>query len=137
MICEAILLGALGSAIYYRTNLDEIIVKSKMKEIIKKWWRLLDAKGSSSYNNINDEFQILDIIPTHFGWNMVILIPYGKEYNDILKLVNDIEHVYKAEIRSILSSNRNTAYISVHPLEKQINTIENIKFKLSKQFKNS
>ena len=137
MICEAILLGALGSAIYYRTNLDEIIVKSKKKEIIKKWWRLLDAKGSSSYNNINDEFQILDIIPTHFGWNMVILIPYGKEYNDILKLVNDIEHVYKAEIRSILSSNRNTAYISVHPLEKQINTIENIKFKWFKHFYNS
>ena len=137
MICEAILLGALGSAIYYRTNLDEIIIKSKKREIIKKWWRLLDAKGSSSYNNINDEFQILDIIPTHFGWNMVILIPYGKEYNDILKLVNDIEHVYKAEIRSILSSNRNTAYISVHPLEKQINTIEDIKFKWFKHFYNS
>ena len=137
MICEAILLSALGSAIYYRTNLDKIIVKSKKREIIKKWWRLLDAKGSSSYNNINDEFQILDIIPTHFGWNMVILIPYGKEYNDILRLVNDMEHVYKAEIRSILSSNRNTAYISVHPLEKQINTIENIKFKWFKHFYNS
>lgn len=137
MICEAILLGALGSVVYYGANLDKIIIKSEKKDIVKKWWKFLDAKGSASHNNIGDEFQILDIIPTHFGWNMIISIPYGKEYNDILKLVNDIEHVYKAEIRSVLSSNRNTAYMSVHPLERQIDAIENVKFKWFKHFCNS
>ena len=137
MICEAILLGALGSVIYYGVNLDKIIIKSEKKDIVKKWWKFLDAKGSASHNNIGDEFQILDIIPTRFGWNMIISIPYGKEYNDILKLVNDIEHVYKAEIRSVLSSNRNTAYMSVHPLERQIDAIENVKFKWFKHFCNS
>ena len=137
MICEAILLGALGSVIYYGVNLDKITIKSEKKDIVKKWWKFLDAKGSATHNNIGDEFQILDIIPTHFGWNMIISIPYGKEYNDILKLVNDIEHVYKAEIRSVLSSNRNTAYMSVHPLERQIDTIENVKFKWFKHFCNS
>ena len=58
MICEALLLGVLGPAIYYRTNLDKIIERSEKKAIVKKWWNLLDAKGSATQNKIEDEFQI-------------------------------------------------------------------------------
>ena len=38
MICEAILLGALGSVIYYGANLDKITIKSEKKDIVM--WKL-------------------------------------------------------------------------------------------------
>ena len=136
MLCELALLGGIVSVSYYRLNMDKINSKHKKKEIVRKWWKLLDAKGNNIRNDIDDEFQILNIFPTNFGWNMIVSIPYGKDYNDILKLLNEMEIVYKAEIRSLLSQDRNTAYISVHQLDREISPIEDIKFKWFKHFYN-
>ena len=136
MLCELALLGGIASLSYYKLNMDKINTKHKKKEIVRKWWKLLDAKGTNIRNDIDDEFEILNIFPTSFGWNMIVSIPYGKDYNDVLKLLNEMEHVYKAEVRSLLSEDRNTAYISVHQLDKEISPIEDIKFKWFKHFYN-
>ena len=136
MLCELALLGGIASLSYYKHNIDRINAKREKKDIVRKWWKLLDAKGTNIRNDIDDEFQILNIFPTHYGWNMIISIPYAKEYNDILKLINEMEHVYKAEIRSQLSADRNTAYISVHQLDKEIDVIEDVKFKWFRHFYN-
>ena len=90
MLCELALLGGIASLSYYKHNIDKINAKREKKDIVRKWWKLLDAKGTNIRNDIDDEFQILNIFPTHYGWNMIISIPYAKEYSDILKLINEM-----------------------------------------------
>ena len=75
MLCELALLGGIASLSYYKLNMDKINSKRKKKEIVRKWWKLLDAKGTNIRNDIDDEFEILNIFPTSFGWNMIVSIP--------------------------------------------------------------
>ena len=136
MLCELALVAGIITVSYHRYNIDKINARNEKKDIVRKWWKLLDAKGTNIRNDIDDEFQILNIFPKHYGWDMIISIPYAKEYNDILKLINELEHIYKAEIRSQLSADRNTAYVSVHQLDKEIDVIEDVKFKWFRHFYN-
>lgn len=136
MILESLLCGTTGYALYRIFAYDkheERRLKSKVK---RNWKVLMDSMGSKAGNSIDQEYQILKIFSKHYGFDMILSIPFGKKFIDIVALIPLVEHCYKANVMASLSEDRNTAYIRVHFLHYEISTKDRLRFNWFKTFYN-
>jgi DNA segregation ATPase FtsK/SpoIIIE, S-DNA-T family len=136
MILEGLLCGATAYSLY-RTLGQDSHDERKLKSNVKRNWRvLMDSMGNKAENKINQEYQILKIFPKHYGFDMILSIPFGKKFLDVVALIPLIEHCYKANVMANLSNDRNTAYIRVHFLNYDISTKDRLRFNWFKTFYN-
>lgn len=96
----------------------------------------MDSIGNNAENKIEQAFEILDIFPKHYGFDMILSIPYGKKFNDILSLIPTIEGTYKANVMANFTPDKTSAYVRVHLLDKDISEKDKLRFNWFKTFYN-
>lgn len=135
MLLES-LLGLGGCYMAYRLNNKDDITKKKQKRIIEnKWNKLMDAIGTKAENKIKQEYKILKIIHTHYGFDAIISLPFGVNCNKFRELIPAIQQVYIAEVIAEPSKEKkNTVYMRVHSVENPISEKDKIRFSWYKYF---
>lgn len=136
MILESLLCGATAYSLYRVIEYDNHEERKLKSNVKRKWNILMDSMGTKAENKINQEYQILKIFHKHYGFDMILSIPFGKKFFDIVALIPLIEHCYKANVMVNLSDDRNTAYIRVHFLESDISVKDKLRFDWFKTFYN-
>ena len=129
MIVEGGLL--LGSAyyLYRKANKEEILKKKRIASIRNKWSILMDGIGNKAENKIEQQYEMLDIIEKHYGFDAIISIPIGKSLKDLRQLIPQIDVLYKANTICEYSKDKNSAYMRVWFNGKDISPSDLIKFK--------
>lgn len=136
MILESLLVGGMAYTSYRYFRYDAI-AKKKMKANVKKKWNvLMDSMGTSAENKINQEYEILDIFIKHYGFDMVISIPYSKKFMDIVNLIPSLESCFKANVMANTSEAKNSAYLRFHLFGMEISTKDKLRFDWFKTFYN-
>lgn len=130
-------IGLAGCYVAYRINNKRSIEVRKDKKIIRqKWQVLMDSMGYMAENKIKQEYELLEIIPKHYGWDAKVSIPPSKKYNDIKAMIPSIESMYKANAMINLAPNKSSAYLRIHNVEKEISPKDGLRFKWFKTFYN-
>lgn len=130
-------IGLTGCYFAYRKVNSEYIETKKIKRNAKKKWNLLmDGLGTEAENKIKQEYNVLDVIVKHYGVDLIVSIPSGRSYEDILKLVPRITITYKANVMCNLSPDKSSAYIRLHFIGKDISAKDKLKFNFFKTFIN-
>lgn len=132
------LLGLSGCYIAYRiNNKDDISKKKQRKAIENKWSKLMDAIGTKAENKIKQEYKILNVIPTHYGFDAIVSLPIGVDCNKFRELIPSIQQTYIADVIAEPSKeNKNTVYMRVHDVKKPISEKDKIRFSWYKYFHN-
>lgn len=136
MILESLAVIGLGGYALYQNNKDEINKRRYISDVQHKWKVLMDSIGNKSENKIKQEYELLKIIPTHYGFSGIVSLPYGIKYTSFIDIIPYIEHSYKANACAKMSPDKNSVYIKVHELDKDISDKEDLKFKWFKTFYN-
>lgn len=136
MILESILgVGLAYSS--YRYVMYDFHNERKLKADIKnKWNILMDSMGIKAENSIKQEYEILKIIPKHYGFDMILSIPYSKKFLDIITLIPSIEACFKANVMANATDDKNSAYIRVHYVDREISLKDELRFNWFKTFYN-
>lgn len=104
--------------------------RREVKDIRNQWNILMDSMvNSKSENNIEQTYEPLEIFKKHYGFNMIIGIPYSKSSSDLIKLIPQIEVVYGANVIIEPSENPKTSYMRVYIKGKSIDMKDTIKLK--------
>lgn len=136
MILESLLCGTAGYALY-RTFAYDKHEERRLKSKVKRNWKvLMDSMGNSAENKIHQEYEILNIFPKHYGFDMVVSIPPAKKFSDVVDLLPLIEHFYRANVMLNMSENKNTAYVRVHFSNFEISPKDKLRFDWFKTFYN-
>lgn len=134
MILEALAIGGLFSYSYKKAT-KEIREKKNFEADIKhRWSVLMDSLGVKAENKIKQEYDILEIIPKHYGFDAKVSIPHGKSYLELKSLIPSIEIAYGSNAMINLSPNKTSAYLRVHFTDKEISIKDELKFKWFKTF---
>lgn len=136
MIVESGLLLGGAYYLYRKSNKESISRKKRIADIRSKWSILMDGIGNKSENKIEQQYEVLDVIEKHYGFDAIISIPIGKKYIELQQLIPQIELLFKANSMIELSSNKTSAYLRVHYLDKNISMKDDIRFKWFKTFYN-
>lgn len=136
MILESALSAGLAYASYRYFFYDEHSVRRLKKDIKKKWDILMDSMGNKAKNSIKQEYEILKIIPKHYGFDMIISIPFSKKFLDIIGIIPVMESCFKANVMANTTDNKNSAYIRVHYVDREISLKDKLKFDWFKTFYN-
>lgn len=129
------LLGLGGCYALYRINNPDATSKRKQVKTVKdKWSKLMDSMGTKAENKIKQEYEIIDVIPKHYGFDAKISIPHGKSYLELRSLIPSIEIAYGADAMIHLAPNKTSAYLRVHLMGNEISIKDDLKFKWFKTF---
>lgn len=135
MIIEACILGSVAFKIgcdYTKDIRKEHKIK---KEIRKVFSDVLDGIGTQAENKIKIDYKIEEIYIKNYGFDAIIMIPWGLSLLEFRKLVPTLESAYNAEIIIDYSANKNTMYLRCHIQSiKDINPKDVVRFKLIKSF---
>ena len=136
LLLESAIIGTTAYTLY--RTLDEKGIKNRKvkRNIRKKWSVLMDSIGNTAENKIEQGYEILEIFIKHYGFDFILSIPYGKKFNDVLGLIPLVESCYKANVMVNLSEDKNSAYIRVHLMGKEISKKDEIRFSWFKTFYN-
>lgn len=136
MLFEGAVLGITAYAMYRILDKNGIKNRKIKKEIKNKWSILMDSIGTNSENKIEQQYEILEIFPKHYGFDMIVSLPLGKKFQDILSLLPAIQSCFQAEAIAKLADKKNTSYIRVHQLDKEISDKDRLRFNWFKVFNN-
>lgn len=136
MILEGLLcVGTVYSA--YRYFGYDIHSERKLKREVKKRWNtLMDSMGHRAENKIYQEYEILKIVPKHYGFDAVISLPFSKKFLDIVNLIPSLESCFKSNVISSTTDDKNTAYLRFHFVNREISQKDKLKFDWFKTFYN-
>ncbi|NRU52524.1 FtsK/SpoIIIE domain-containing protein [Clostridium beijerinckii] len=114
----------------------------EIKKCIKNKWKILMERvnnvdvtkdpsktGSSDFNKKAHYFVIEKIIIKHYGFDAIVVPPYGKSLNDFRKLLPAIAIIYRAEVIAEYASTKSSFYMRVHLDKIDISDKDNLKFK--------
>lgn len=137
MILESLALGGAVTCVYAKLTKD-IREEKRFKQFINtKWDILMDGLGSNkSENKIEQPFEILKIIRKGYGTDLVVSIPWGKKYTDIIAMLPALSNCFKSEVMCNLSPDKSSAYIRMHFINHTISSKDNLKFNFFKTFSN-
>ena len=136
MILEGLLVGSIAYTSYKYLRYDACAEKKLKAEIKKKWNILMDSMGSNAENKINQEYEILNIFPKHYGFDMIVSIPYSKKFLDVVNLIPSLEACFEADVMANNSEGKNSAYLRFHLFGMEISTGDRLKFNWFKTFYN-
>lgn len=112
----------------------KIIKEMKIKKEIKNTFNnLIDGVNKKAENAINQKISVTEIFIKHYGFDMIITLPYGYSYIKLRELIPSLEIAYKADVIIELSKS-NVAYMRCHINGLPIKPLDDIKFKWYKHF---
>lgn len=116
---------------------SETIKEIKIKKAIRNNWNIfIDSIDKQAENKINQKLQIIDIKIKHYGFDMLINLPYGYSFTKFRELLPRLELIYQGHIIAELSANFSCVYLRCHLDNLEINPKDEIKFKWYKHFFN-
>ncbi len=114
----------------------------EIKKGIKNKWKILMERvnnvdvtkdptktGSSDFNKKAHYYVVENIFIKHYGFDAIIVPPYGKSLNDFRKLLPAISVIYRAEIIAEYAKTKSSFYMRVHLEKLNINELDDMKFK--------
>jgi S-DNA-T family DNA segregation ATPase FtsK/SpoIIIE len=114
----------------------------EIKRGIKNKWKILMERvnnvditkeptknGSSDFNKKAHYYVIEKIIIKHYGFDAIVVPPYGKSLNDFRKLLPAISIIYRGEVIAEYSSTKSSFYMRVHLDKVDIGEKDSLKFK--------
>lgn len=115
----------------------------QVKKGIKNKWKILmervnnvditkdtsKNKGVSDFNKKAHYYVLEDIFIKHYGFDVIVVLPYGKSLNDFRKLLPAIGVIYRGEVIAEYSSTKSSVYMRCYLEGLDISEIDNIKFK--------
>jgi S-DNA-T family DNA segregation ATPase FtsK/SpoIIIE len=114
----------------------------EIKKGIKNKWKILMERvnnvdvtkdpsktGSSDFNKKAHYYVVENIFIKHYGFDAIIVPPYGKSLNDFRKLLPAISIIYIAEVIAEYASTKSSFYMRVHLKNLNINELDDMKFK--------
>lgn len=134
MILEALAIGGLFTYSYKKATKEIREVKTFETDVKNRWSKLMDSLGVKAENKIKQEYEILDIIPKHYGFDAKVSIPHGKSYLELKSLIPSIEIAYGSNAMINLAPNKTSAYLRVHFIDNEISIKDDLKFKWFKTF---
>lgn len=132
-------------------ELSNSFAEHQVKKNIKNKWKILmerinsvdlskdtpTNKGYSDFNKKANYYVLEDIHIKHYGFDVIVVMPYGKSLNDFRKLLPAIGVVYRGEIIAEYSKTKSSIYMRVHLEGLDISEMDNIKFKWYSMFSES
>ena len=137
MILEGLLVSGLAYTSYRYVYYDKCNDKKIKKNVKNKWETLMDSMGNKAGNDVCQRYELLEIFPKHYGFDAIVSIPFGKKFMDIIGLIPVIESCFKANVMVNTTDDKNTAYIRVHFIEKDISIKDKLRFNWFKTFYNA
>lgn len=121
-------LGLCGTILVYNNKdfFDNIKIKKDIKD---KWKILMDGIGNKAENKMEQQYEMLNIIKKHYGFDAIISIPIGKSLKDLRQLIPQIDVLYKSNTICEYSKDKSSAYMRVWFNGKDISQSDLIKFK--------
>lgn len=124
-------------------ELSSSFAERQVKNNIKNKWKILmervnsvdlsknipTNKGYSDFNKKANYYTLEDIFIKHYGFDVIVVLPYGKSLNDFRKLLPAISVVYRGEVIAEYSSTKSSVYMRCHLEGLDISEIDQIKFK--------
>lgn len=131
--------------------LKEQFIKGKIEKSIKDKWKILmerinsvdiskDTFTNVKYNDFSKrvKFYVLeDIFIKHYGFDAIVVLPYGKSLDDFRKFIPAISVIYKAEVIAEYSSTKSSIYMRCHIKGLDISDTDSIIFKWYQTFSDS
>lgn len=135
----SVLLGAValaGSTIitYRDVNKKNIALKKEQKRFKLKFQQFMEA--ANKQNKIEQTYEVLDYISKDYGCDAIISIPISYNIKSLLDSIPALELMYNADIIIEPSSHKNSAYMRVHYIDREISIKDSIKFKWYKCMNN-
>jgi S-DNA-T family DNA segregation ATPase FtsK/SpoIIIE len=132
-------------------ELSSIYTEYQIKKGIKNKWKILmertnnvditkdvaKNKGVSDFNKKANYYVLEDIFIKHYGFDVIIVLPYGKSLNDFRKLLPAISVIYRGEVIAEYSSTKSSIYMRYHLEGLDISEMNDIKFKWYQMFSDS
>lgn len=109
-----------GYALYTDFRKDSIEINRQKKELKKKFNMVLDGSNKSIKNKMEQKFEILKYFPMHYGFDLIISIPYGLTLENFHNVIPQLESALNANIIAELSSKKTTIYSRVHFRKREI-----------------
>lgn len=136
MILEGLLCVGTAYSAYRYFGYDMHNERKLKREVKKRWNTLMDSMGHRAENKIYQEFEILKIIPKHYGFDAVISLPFSKKFLDIINLIPSLESCFKANVMASTTDDKNTAYLRFHFVNREISQKDKLRFNWFKTFYN-
>lgn len=128
-----------------------LFTKYRIKKGINSKWKILmerinnidlgkDPTRNSNFSDFNKKanyYVIEKIIIKHYGFDAVVVMPYGKSLNDFRKLLPAISVIYRGKVIAEYSETKSSVYMRCHLEELEISEIDEIKFKWYAMFSDS
>jgi len=132
-------------------ELSSYFAEHQVKNNIKNKWKILmervnsidlskDVPTNKTYSDFNKKanyYVLEDIFIKHYGFDVIVVMPYGKSLNDFRKLLPAIGVVYRGEVIAEYSSTKSSIYMRCHLQGLDINEIDSIKFNWYSAFADS
>lgn len=136
MILEGLLFAGTAYSAYRYFGYDMHNERKLKREVKKRWNTLMDSMGHRAENKIYQEFEILKIIPKHYGFDAVISLPFSKKFLDIINLIPSLESCFKSNVMASTTDDKNTAYLRFHFVNREISQKDKLRFNWFKTFYN-
>jgi S-DNA-T family DNA segregation ATPase FtsK/SpoIIIE len=78
---------------------------------VKKEWKL--TMGNSTNSKNKPPFELMKVIPKHYGFDCIVWIPYGHSYDELVDLQPKIENGFNAQIVMEKVKDNRCAYMKV------------------------
>lgn len=131
-------------------ELSNLLTEYQVKKGIKNKWKILMERvnnvditkeptknGVPDFNKKANYYVLEDIFIKHYGFDVIVVMPYGKSLNDFRKLLPAIEVVYRGKVIAEYSSTKSSIYMRCHLEGLDIREIDDIKFKWYSMFADS
>lgn len=116
-------------------SISSSINKAKADSRIRNNWDIfVDSIDKQAENKIEQKIEIIDIFIKHYGFDMLINLPYGYAFTKFRELLPRLELIYKGDIIAELSENKSCVYLRCHLKGLDIKDVDLIKFKWYKHF---
>ena len=117
-------------------DIKKLYYKSKLTSAIQRQWSILmdSISDSKSSNQLQQDYEILNVFEKHYGFDAIVSIPVGKSLSDFNKLIPAISSSFKSRIIAEYSSSRNSFYLRFHKNGFDINFLSDIRFKWNSFF---
>ena len=137
MILEGALVTGTAYFIGRRVFSEWVEEQDAKSEARSKWDFLMMSIGKPARNDMAQAYELLNIFVKHYGFDAIVSIPAGKRFMDLVGIVPIIESTFKANVMLNTVEDKNTAYIRVHYMDKDISTKDKLRFNWFKTFYNA
>lgn len=137
MILESALIGGVAYFSVRRVFSDWVEEQNIKSDARINWDFLMMSIGKSARNDMAQAYKLLRIFVKHYGFDSIVSIPAGMRFMDLVGIVPIIESAFKANVMLSTAEDKNTAYMRVHYMGRNISTKDMLRFNWFKTFYNA